>query len=353
MSQSTLWPMLVVVLVAGAGACRGTKAQPPEAATASDPKAIVAKLDADVITEGELADATRAQLATVEAEHAERVYSVRKVALDRLIEKRLIAQKAKAAGLTAEQLIDRDVNAKIAPPTEAKIQAVYEEGKQGGRELPPLAEIRGDIVRYLNEQEGGPVRKAFIDQLRAGVDIQTLLAPPQYPKVAVNATGPSKGNAKAPVTIVEFSDFECPYCIQAEETVERVLAEYPDKVRLVYRDYPLPFHHKAIKASEAAHCADEQGKYWAMHGKLFSSQALAVTELKEHARELGLDGAKFDKCLDSGAKAKVIEASKKAGEEAGVSGTPAFFINGRMISGAQPYERFKQIIDNELTLALR
>jgi protein-disulfide isomerase len=181
------------------------------------------------------------------------------------------------------------------------------------------------------------------------MNVEVLLAPYEPPKVAVDATGPSKGPAGAPITIVEFSDYECPYCVKAEPTVRQLLAEYPGKIRLVYRDFPLPMHSRAPKAAEAAHCAGDQGKYWEMHDKLIaSSTQLDPKDLKSHARDVGLDGAKFDQCLDSGEKAKVVEGHKRAGDEAGVSGTPAFFINGRMISGAQPLEAFKAIVDQEL-----
>jgi protein-disulfide isomerase len=129
-----------------------------------------------------------------------------------------------------------------------------------------------------------------------------------------------------------------------------VLAAYPGKIRLVYRDYPLPMHSKAPKAAEAAHCAGDQGKYWEMHEKLFASNGkIDVPDLKAAAREIpGIDGGKFDQCLDSGEKAKVVDSHKKAGDEAGVSGTPAFFINGRLLSGAQPLDAFKALIDEEL-----
>jgi protein-disulfide isomerase len=120
-------------------------------------------------------------------------------------------------------------------------------------------------------------------------------------------------------------------------------------VRLVYREFPLPFHAQAPKASEAALCAGDQNKYWELHEKLFANQqGLGIPELKGHAKGLGLDMGKFDKCLDGGDKAKVIEESKKAGEALGVTGTPAFFINGRSLSGAQPFEKFKELIDYEL-----
>jgi protein-disulfide isomerase len=169
------------------------------------------------------------------------------------------------------------------------------------------------------------------------------------PKMEVAADGPSKGPSSAPVTIVEFSDFECPYCSRAEETVSQVLKQYGDKVRLVYRDFPLPFHPNAQKAAEAAQCAGDQGKYWEMHEKLFANQKdLKPEALKGYAKELNLDPAKFEKCLDGGAKAAVVDANRKAGEKVGVTGTPAFFINGYQLTGAQPFEEFKTIIDAEL-----
>ena len=161
---------------------------------------------------------------------------------------------------------------------------------------------------------------------------------------------PRKGDpATAPVTIVEFSEFQCPYCSRVLPTVEKVMEEYGDKVAVVFRDFPLPMHKEAPKAAEAGHCANEQGKFWEMHDKLFENmRALQVDKLKSYAGELGLDQAKFDECLDSGRHAATVDASMKAGQAAGVRGTPAFFINGQFLNGAQPFENFKKIIDAEL-----
>ena len=129
----------------------------------------------------------------------------------------------------------------------------------------------------------------------------------------------------------------------------KVMKAYDGKVRVVYRDFPLPIHPQAQKAAEAAHCAGDQGKYWEMHEKLFANQkALEPTALKGYAKDIGLDQGKFDKCLDSGEKAKVVETNRKAGEKVGVTGTPAFFVNGVQLTGAQPFEEFKTIIDGEL-----
>lgn len=319
--------------------------------TTEDPSRPVARVSGQVITAGELNTTAKPQLAKLEAEHADRVHATRTQALDGMIDERLIAAKAKAAGLTPEKLLERDV--KVPEPADAEVQGVYDRTKASGRELPPFEMVKGEIVKVLKERGAAEARSQYVQKLRAEAKVETMLPPPLPPKVEVAADGPSKGADKgAPITIVEFSDFECPYCSKAEEVVNKVMDAYKGKIRLVYRDYPLPFHANAQKASEAALCAGDQGKYWEMHAKLFANQqALAMADLKQHAAGVGLDAGKFGACLDSGAKAKDVAASKKAAESLGVSGTPHFFVNGRPLSGAQPFERFKEIIDHELAAA--
>jgi protein-disulfide isomerase len=327
----------------------GGSASTTTAATSGDPNAVVATMKDGKITEGELATAAKKQIAQVEAEHQEKLFAAKSQALEAMIDKRLIEAKAKAEGLTPEKLIEREVTSKATEPTAEEVQQVYDRTKASGRQLPPFEQVKGDIVNFLKDQKSGQGRGEFMAKLRKEANVEVKLTPPLPPKVEVAAEGPSKGPEKAPVTIVTFSDFECPFCSRAETTVKQVMDTYPGKIRLVFRDYPLPFHPNAQKASEAAHCAADQGKYWEMHEKLFANQqALTVPQLKEHAKGIGLDQAKFDKCLDGGDKASIVVANKKAGDEAGVSGTPAFFINGRMLSGAQPFEKFKPLIDAEL-----
>jgi protein-disulfide isomerase len=167
--------------------------------------------------------------------------------------------------------------------------------------------------------------------------------------VEVEAKGPARGPANALVTIVEFSDFQCPYCSREVPVIERVMKDYDGKVRLVFRHYPLDFHPFAQKAAEAGACAQDQGKFWELHDKMFTNQnKLGVDDLKGYAKSLGMDPSKFDQCLDSGEKKALVEEDMKAGSAAGVSGTPAFFINGVFINGAQPYEQIKQAVDREL-----
>jgi protein-disulfide isomerase len=151
------------------------------------------------------------------------------------------------------------------------------------------------------------------------------------------------------VTLVEFSDFQCPYCGKAHDTVEQVMQAYAGKVRLVFRQFPLNFHQNAGKAAEAALCANEQGKFWEYHDVLFKNQqTLDIAQLKEHAKSVGLEGGSFGTCLDQGKYKKAVDDDLAAGQKVGVTGTPAFFVNGVQLSGAIPFEEFKRVIDQEL-----
>jgi len=164
-----------------------------------------------------------------------------------------------------------------------------------------------------------------------------------------------KGDANAPVTIIEFSDYECPFCGRFySDTLPQIISEYIDtgKVKLVYRDFPLNFHPQARKAAEAAECAGEQGKYYEMHDLLFEKGVSGgESSFKQYAKDIGLDSSEFDSCLDSGEMADEVQKDLDDGTAAGVSGTPGFFINGRQLSGAQPFSAFKTIIDEELAAA--
>jgi protein-disulfide isomerase len=204
-------------------------------------------------------------------------------------------------------------------------------------------------VQFVKQQKSREQLTAFVDQLKQKHGVQITLAPPNLPRVEVAARGPSRGPDNAAVTIVEFSDFQCPYCGRVTPTVEKLMKDYDGKVRLVFRHFPLSFHPNAAKAAEAGACAADQGKFWQMHDKMFSNQQkLTVDDLKSFAKDIGLDQGKFDKCLDSGEKAQLVSADEKDGEQAGVTGTPAFFINGIFINGAVPYEQFKETVDREL-----
>jgi protein-disulfide isomerase len=161
-----------------------------------------------------------------------------------------------------------------------------------------------------------------------------------------------KGAKDAPVTIVQWSDFQCPFCSRVEPTISKVMDEYKGKVRVVWRDLPLPFHPNAMPAAIAARAAGEQGKFWEMHDKIFADQAhMDRATYEKYAGELGLNMGKFKAALDANKGKEAIEADSAAGGKIGARGTPAFFINGKFLSGAQPFESFKAKIDEELKAA--
>jgi len=277
-----------------------------------------------------------------------REQQLRDQALEVLIAQALIEQEAKARGTSAEALDKAEVQDKAAvTPVEAK--AFYDANRARFGSAAEADALK-QIATGLGQQRANERRLAFAQELRAKYPVALLLEPW---RVAIETAGaPSRGSASAPVTIVEFSDFQCPFCVRARPSVKRVREAYGDKVRFVFRHFPLDFHAQAQKAGEAAACAGDQGKFWEMHDTLWANTAkLGVSDLKAHAAALGLDAAAFDKCLDSGAYAALLAKDEEAGRAYGVSGTPAFFVNGRPLVGAQPFEAFQQVIDDELRRA--
>jgi predicted DsbA family dithiol-disulfide isomerase len=293
------------------------------------------------ITAAEVDDVVRAQLMDLRA----REYQLRSQALDALVTQALLEKEAAARGVTPEALHKAEVEDK-AVVTDADVKA-YFDANRARIGTTPEADALAQIRAGLAQQRQAERRAAFARELRKKYEVKVLLEPYRVPVEIANA--PVRGNPKAPVTVVEFSDFQCPYCVRARPTVARVREAYGDSIRWVFRHFPLDFHAQAEKAGEAAACAGEQGKFWEMHDLLWKSTAkLQVGDLKAHAAALGLDTSKFDQCLDSGKVAGLVEADAEAGRSYGVSGTPAFFVNGRPLVGAQPFDAFAQVIDDEL-----
>ncbi|AKU91075.1 DsbA family protein [Vulgatibacter incomptus] len=177
-------------------------------------------------------------------------------------------------------------------------------------------------------------------------------APAKPVFVEIPAGAPSKGSPDAKVTIVEFSDFECPFCSRVNPTMKQIEDTYGKDVRVVFRHLPLPFHKNAGPAAEASMAAHEQGKFWAMHDKLFANQRDLTSEnFEKWAGEIGLDVKKFKAALDSGKFKAAVDADSTYAGSVGARGTPAFFVNGKLVSGAQPFDAFKRVIDEELKRA--
>lgn len=327
---------LALPACAGEGKSAAAKAAPAPAATQN-----VAEIDGQPVTMTELEQMVSAQLAQIDKQRRQ----ILEQSLDGLVEEKLIEREATARSVTKDQLVASEITSKVVEVTDPEVDAWYEANKArvGNR---PKDQIAPQIKAYLGNERAMKIRGDFLAGLRSKYKVKLLLEP--Y-RLDVPAVGPAKGPDTAPVTIVEFSDFECPFCSRVTPTLTQVHDTYGDKVRIVFRNFPLPIHPSAPKAAEAAACAFELGKFWEMHDAMFADQkGLAIDGLKAKAAAVGLDAAKFDECLTSGRMASKVQADLEAGRAAGVNGTPAFFINGRDLSGAVPFEQFKQLIDDEL-----
>jgi protein-disulfide isomerase len=330
-----------------AAACSATSAQPPKAVSPSD---VVATVGSTSITLAEVDEKALQQpvasFGSVKLVQA--LYEARRAAIDEIVGTKLMDQEAKARGIDHATLVEKEIADKVAPVTDADVAAWYQVN-QARLQGAPLDQVRAPIRAYLIQQRMQDARERYVDALKAKTTVRVMLDPP---RLAVSAgKSPSKGAANAPIEMIEFSDFQCPYCLRAQATVDEVLKTYGDRIHFIYRHYPLPSHPAAKPAAEASECAAEQGKFWPYHDRLFEQQSkLSEADLKQHASDLGIDMPRFNACVASHKFKSQVEADQKDGDEAGVNGTPAFFINGRMLSGAQPFDAFKKIIDEELAL---
>ena len=302
-----------------------------------------------VITMKELEDRWQSDNPSQHREALQTLYNGRRAALDDIVADMLIEQAAKAKGVSADAFETAEIAKRVKPVTDAEVTAFYQANisQMQGRSLDQVAPA---INRYLEEQQKAIARQALVDELRkAGPRVQVLLDAPRT-AIDIAATDPVIGNPKAPVTIVEFSDFQCPYCRRAAPTLKEVREKYGDKVRVVWKDFPLTqIHPQAFKAAEAGRCAAEQGKFWEYHDQLFGNQEnLQPDDLKKYAAATGMDATKFGECLDSSKYAERVRDGVAAGSRLGVNSTPTLYVNGRLVEGAQPYEVFAGIIDEEL-----
>jgi protein-disulfide isomerase len=350
MKSRTLHALLLAL--ASTVACKtGGGAPAGKAGVAIDPATKVAEVDGKVVTYSDLQGDKDVgpKLRQAEVKALTDLYEQRRGLLDELISRRMLEEEAKAKGKTLEQWFQADYAASVPEPTDAELKAFFEEHKS---QIPPgqsFDELRPRLQQVVKQQKLRENMSKMLENLREKHHVQVALEAPELPRIEVEAKGPSRGPSGAPVTIVEFSDFQCPFCGREYPVIDKLMKEYDGKVRLVFRHYPLDFHPFAAKAAEAGACAADQNKFWELHDKMFSNQGkLAVDDLKGYAKAVGVDPAKFDKCLDGGEKRQLVEADQKAGTEAGVNGTPAFFVNGVFINGAVPYEQIKQAVDREL-----
>ncbi|MBF0462295.1 MAG: DsbA family protein [Magnetococcales bacterium] len=272
-------------------------------------------------------------------------YELREAHVQDAVMEHLLETEAKTLNVSPADLLDKQADAKVAPPTKEEVAQFIKNNKS---HLTGEGKGVEDQVReYMLDKKREEAREAYLKGLWEKYGAEILLHPPR-----VELTVPQdlvRGKVDAPITLIEFSDFECPYCRRAQGTLQAVEKEYGDKVRFAFRHYPLPFHEQAPKASEAAQCAADQGKFWPFHDALFAEgTSLAPADLKKLAGKLALDQAAFDACLDSSRHANRVAKDSAEGKQLGISGTPTFFVNGIRLVGAVPLDKFKQVIDAEL-----
>jgi protein-disulfide isomerase len=305
----------------------------------------LAEVNGAAITVEDLEDALGARLRQLE----QQIYDLKRKQLDALITERLLAQEATRRGTSMAALLDAEVTAKVGLVTEQEVESFYQANKP--RLRGEEAVVREQIRTRLQQQKLAAQRERFVESLRSQAKIVDRLQAPPIVRVEVPVDGaPVRGPAEAPVTLVEFSDFHCPFCKQVQATLRQILDRYPGKVKLVYRDFPIDsLHPQARRAAEAARCAQDQGKFWEYHDLLFAGPARAAPEeLERYAGQVGLDLAAFERCLSDNVHRAAVQRDLDEGTRLGVTGTPAFFINGRPLSGAQPLEAFVRVMEEEL-----
>jgi protein-disulfide isomerase len=271
-----------------------------------------------------------------------KLYEIRSEALDDMINERLLEREAAPLGLTPDELIRKEIE-KQSAVGEEELLAFYEKNKERMGET-TFEEVKPQIRRHIQQQRGATAAREYVEALRAAASVEIRL---DVPRVEVEAKGPSLGPDDAPVTIIEFSDYRCGFCRKAEPVLRQLLERYPSQVRLVSRHFPL--NQVSHRAAEAAACADEQGRFWEFHERLFASGAKFDAEsLQQYASDAELDLEAYQSCVDERRFRTLVETDRADGRRAGVSGTPAFFVNGILMKGARPLEDFVAIIEKEL-----
>jgi protein-disulfide isomerase len=279
----------------------------------------------------------------------ENLYKLEKQKLEEYIGAFLLTQEAKKRGVSVEAVLDQEVNSKILPVGDDEIDVFYKSNK--ARIAVDLDKAREPIRGYLRNQKIEAQKALFLKSLRSKAKVVTYVKAPPVFRADISVAGePFKGAEKAPLTVVKFEDFQCPFCKQVQPTFNELLSRYNGKVRLVHKDLPLEsIHPQARQAAEAARCAYEQGKFWEYHDKLYATSPKASgDDLKSYAKEVGLNVDSFDRCFTSGKYKAVVQQDLNEGVQLGLTGTPTIFINGREISGNQSLEAFEAIIDEEL-----
>lgn len=343
--------LALCVALAGGAACADAQSAPQAqgpAAGTGDQNQVVATVGDRKFTLKDVEARWQEEDPAERARVSQLLYQHRRQSIDMLVGDYLLEGAAKKAGLTKEKYLETELEKRRGPISDADIQKVFEENRDRVG-LSTIADLKDSITKFIAGNRDAQNLAIMVSELKAaGPAVSIALDPPRY-EVAIAAHDPWRGPANAPITIIEFSEYQCPFCARVTPTLKAIEQKYAGKVRFVFKDFPLQNHLQAPKAAEAAHCAGDQGKYWELHDRLFANQQLLqVPELKKHATAIGLDQAAFDQCLDSGKHTENVRADVDLGSQMGVGSTPTLYINGRLVTGAQPLALFESIIDEEL-----
>jgi protein-disulfide isomerase len=293
---------------------------------------VVATVNGEEITSAELEGAAKAQLEELE----QRARQLRQAVLNKLIDNRLVEQAARAEGAAADEYLRRHVESVGASPEE--VDQAYERSRSQFPGVLP-AEAKYRIRRTLEDNRRAAALNALLEKLRRQAKVSNHLLEDQMAVLDFAAQeGPSLGNEGAPVTIVEFSDFECPFCRAAQPIVKRVFARWPGRVRLTFRHFPLERHARAMPSARAAVCADRQGRFWELHDRIFAALPPSDAALREAASASGLNVAEFDACVNGEESLERVRKDMLLGRRVGITGTPSFFVNRQPVSNAAELE---------------
>jgi len=262
--------------------------------------------------------------------------------ISQLLDQRAAELEAHAQDTTVDKLL---ANITIPSVSDSDVQNFYDQHREQLKQ--PFTESRREIANYLQAQAKNTATRSYLDGLRTKYAVSSTLDPMRQD---VAPTGPTRGPTDAPVTIIEFADFQCPYCGRMAPVLRQLLARYPHEVRVVYRAFPLDdIHQDAMHAAVAGVCAAEQGKFWELHDALFADQsAISDQAVMNTAKRIGIKPQPFANCLLSAKAHQSVQKDIKAGNEAGVTGTPGMFINGRFYDGFIPLETISAVVEDEL-----
>ena len=346
-----------LALMTALGGCRETSAT-PESKTAAQqqsaapgPQTVLASIGDEKVTMADVRERAGDELEQLETQYQMAKSRIVRANLDSIVQDRTLGAEVKRTGKSMDELIAAEAGPEGLTPSDADVSAWYEANKSrlAGR---TLNEVRTQIVERLRNDRRRAAQKKLQERLSAEHKVTIAYEP--YRLQFNNEKAPALGKPDAPVTLVEFSDFQCPFCQASVPTLKQVTEKFGDKVRIVYRQFPIPsIHPFALKAAEASLCANEQSKFWEMHDAMFADQKkLSVSDLKQTARNLGMDGKKFDTCMDSGRYVEQVQNDQKEGQRAGVNGTPAIYVNGVHVEGGSvPFSVLEAAIQRELAQA--